>query len=125
MQTVTSRSEGTYITRFWFVPGVSQTLHCCIRSASFPLFAPVERRPLVLVFTDTLTGGTLAAGGGTGGGGNVISVLVEVATNICGLDSDAASPSGRGIGLILRTERCDAILATRFCLQSYNNECVM
>lgn len=80
------------------MPGVSQTLHCVIRSASFPFFAPVERRPLL--FIDTFTGGTLAAGSGVGGGGNVISVLVEVATNICGLDSEAASPSGRGIGFI-------------------------
>lgn len=47
------------------------------------------------------TGGTFIVGGGTGdGGGNVISVLVEVATNICGLDSEAASPSGRGIDFI-------------------------
>jgi len=88
----------TYITRFWLVPGVSQTLHCVIRSASFPFFAPVESRPLL--FMDTFTRGTLTVGGGMGGGGNVISVLVEVATNICGLDSDAASPSGRGIGFI-------------------------
>lgn len=81
------------------VPGVSQTLHCVIRSVSFPLFVPVDNR--LLLFTDTFTGGTLATGGGTGsGGGNVISVLVEVATNICGLDSEASSPSGRGIGFI-------------------------
>lgn len=79
------------------MPGVSQTLHCVIRSVSFPLFVPVDSRPLL--FTDMFTGGT--AGGGTGdGGGNVISVLVEVATNICGLDSEAASPSGRGIDFI-------------------------
>lgn len=81
------------------MPGVSQTLHCVIRSVSFPLFVPVDSRPLL--FTDTFTRGTFTAGGGTGdGGGNVISVLVEVATNICGLDSEAASPSGRGIDFI-------------------------
>lgn len=80
------------------VPGVSQTLHCVIRSVSFPLFVPVDSRPLL--FTDTFTGGTFAAGGGTGGGGgNVISVL-EVATNICGLDSESVWPSGRRIGFI-------------------------
>lgn len=69
---------------------------------SFPLFAvPVDQR-LLLLFTDAFTGGgTFATGGGRGGGGgSVISVLVEVATNICGLDSEATSPSGRGIGFI-------------------------
>lgn len=83
------------------MPGVSQTLHCVKRSVSFPRLAvPVGHRPLL--FTDVFTGGsTFATGGGKGGGGgSVISVLVEVATNICGLDSEAISPSGRGIGLI-------------------------
>lgn len=79
------------------MPGVSQTLHCVIRSVSFALFVPVESRPLL--FTDTFTGSTFAAEGGTGGGGNVISVL-EVATNICGLDSESVCPSGRRIGFI-------------------------
>lgn len=85
------------------MPGVLQTLHCVKRSASFPFFAVPDDHRLVL-FTDVFTtgGGTFATGGGTGGGGggNVISVLVEVATNICGLDSEATSPSGRGIGFI-------------------------
>lgn len=81
------------------MPGVSQTLQCVIRSVSFPFFVPVDSRPLL--FTDTFTGGTFTAGGGTGdGGGSVSSVLVEVAMNICGLDSEAASPSGRGIDFI-------------------------
>lgn len=85
------------------MPGVLQTLHCVKRSASFPFFAVPDGHRLVL-FTDVFTcGDTFVAGSGTGGGGgggNVISVLVEVATNICGLDSEATSPSGRGIGFI-------------------------
>ena len=56
----------------------------------------------------TLPGGTTGGDCGTGDGratriaglGEVISVLVDVATNICGLESEAISPSGRGIGLI-------------------------
>lgn len=89
---------------------MSQTLQCVKRSVSFPLFPfPVDVLLLVL-FVDTFgaigvafedKGGT---GGGSGslgnGGGDVISVLVDVATNIWGLDSDATSPSGLGIGFI-------------------------
>lgn len=61
--------------------------------------------------------GVLGAGGGgrgvgnTGaGGGVVISVLVDVATNICGLDSEAISPSGRGIGLIYEKRKLNKYL---------------
>lgn len=46
------------------------------------------------------TTGGAGGGGNFGGGGDVISVLVDVATNICGLDSEAISPSGLGIGFI-------------------------
>lgn len=100
----------TNITRFWLVPGVSQTLHCVRRSASFPLFT-FPACNLVLLLTllllDVFIVTTFVEGGGSGGGkslsvggGGVISVLVDVATNICGLDLEATSPSGRGIGFI-------------------------
>lgn len=44
--------------------------------------------------------GRVDSRGYLGIGGDVISVLVEVAINICGLESEAISPSGLGIGLI-------------------------
>lgn len=94
------------------MPGISQTLQCVKRSVSFPFFAfPVDTLLLVLlVGTFAVTGVVFESKGGTGGGGNfggggdVISVLVDVAMNICGLDSDATSPSGLGIGFICLTE---------------------
>lgn len=64
----------------------------------------------LLADTFAVTGAVFGTKGGTGGGGNlggggdVISVLVDVATNICGLDSEATSPSGLGIGLICSNE---------------------
>lgn len=93
------------------MPGVLHTSHCVRRSASFPFFKlPDDNLLLILLLPGVVTGvdGATGAGGGGGGGslgtggGGVISVLVDVATNICGLDSDAISPSGRGIGLICK-----------------------
>lgn len=79
------------MTRFWLVPGMSQTLQCVKRSVSFPLFPfPVDVLLLVL-FVDTFAARGVAfedksgtgGGGGLGNGsGDVISVLVDVATNI-------------------------------------------
>lgn len=90
------------------MPGISQTLHCVKRSVSFPLFPfPVDVLLVLLVDAFDVTGVVFEVKDGTGGGGSlgsgggdVISVLVDVATNICGLDSDATSPSGLGIGFI-------------------------
>lgn len=80
------------MTRFWLVPGMLQTLQCVKRSVSFPLFPfPVDVLLLVLlVDTFAVTGvafddkGGIGGGGGSlgNGGGDVISVLVDVATNI-------------------------------------------
>lgn len=85
-------------------------MQCVKRSVSFPLFPfPVDVLLFVLLVdtfavTGTVFEGKSGTGGGGGslgnGGGDVISVLVDVATNICGLDSDATSPSGLGIGFI-------------------------
>ena len=92
------------MTRFWLVPGVSQTLHWVKRSASFDFlliaeYLPVE--PVVFTGVFVMTGGGGNEAGNLGDGGcDVISVLVDVATNIWGLESEAKSPSGRGIGFI-------------------------
>lgn len=72
------------------MPGVLQTSHCVRRSASFPFFKlPDESLLLLLLLLGVLRGvdGVVGGGGGSGvgnltGGGGVISVLVEVATNI-------------------------------------------
>lgn len=105
------KKKNTYFTIFWLVPGELQTLHWLNSSVSLAFLAAppddnLEFANGVVAFCGVtgITGvticGSCIGGGGLTGMGVVISVLVDVATNICGLDSDAISPSGRGIGLI-------------------------
>ena len=81
--------HSSYLTRLSLEPGPPQTSHFVITSESLGFLEPDESLLLLMR-------GVLAI---TGEGVDIVSVL-DVATNICGPDEDAPSPTGIGIGLI-------------------------